>query len=354
MAPKKILILGATGSVGTQVLDCLRKATASDFAIMGLVTKSSRAKVESLQKEFLVPRIVVTAEEQNAEATIAQLINDADVVINALAGLAGVEPTRVAVEAGKTILLANKESLVTAGVELIERARKTRARVIPLDSEAAGLWALLRCNHQEHAQGVVPFICPQKSERVQSFIITASGGPFWGFSPEQLSQVTVEDALNHPTWKMGKKISIDSATLMNKAFEVIECQRLFQIPAEKIEVRVDRKSFVHAVLAYTDGTHDLVCYKPDMHVPIADALRAVGVAVEQKNFVFEVMHCVRDLNEFGLLTVSHESVPALPLAYAALAGDDRSCRILCEKNEVAVEQFLLEQIPFTRILSSLK
>lgn len=350
MTRKRILILGSTGSIGTQVLDCLRKANNSEFKIVGLVTKSSRKKVEEQQKEFSAPTILVTYEVHDAAAKIKELVDDADVVVNALAGLAGVEPTRMAIEAGKTILLANKESLVTAGVEFMERAAQTSARILPLDSEAAGLWALLRCTHPEHVGGVVPSVCPEKIAGIKSFIITASGGPFWRFSDEQLSRVTIEDALNHPTWKMGKKISVDSATLMNKAFEVIECQRLFQIPAEKISVLVDRKSFVHAAVQYENGAYDLVCYKPDMRVPITDALLAIGIGSGSN---FQIHAGVQNVTPFNLQPTLTEAVPALTLAYQALNGGDRSCRSLCEKNETAVEQFLSGTIPFTNIIKSI-
>jgi len=343
---KRIVVLGATGSIGVQALEVI--GAAPELEVVALSARSSWAPLVAQAKAHGVTRIALTDEHAAGRAAeawpegevlagpegVAELITEAgaDLVLNAIVGSAGLGPTVVALGQGIDLALANKESLVVGGELVIALAQATGARILPVDSEHAALAQLIGA---EHAAG------PGTVERIT---ITASGGPFRGRTRAQLAGVTAQQALVHPTWSMGAKITIDSATLINKGLEVIEAHHLFEIPYERIDVLVHPQSIVHGMVTLCDGgvLAHLGC--PDMRVPIAYALHhpeRADLAVERL-----------DLASVGSLTFEPpdlDAFPALRLAReAAIAGGTAPC-VLNAANEVAVHAFLDGRIAFLRI-----
>jgi 1-deoxy-D-xylulose-5-phosphate reductoisomerase len=345
-APKRILILGATGSIGIQALDVVEAS--DDLAVVGLSAQSSWEPLVEAARRHGVTRIAVTDEGSAQRAAAAwpggtvlagaqglvELIveSGADLVLNAIVGSAGLGPTIVTLGEGLDLALANKESLVVGGELVTTLAEATGARILPVDSEHAALHQLIA---GERASG------PGTIERLT---VTASGGPFRGYSARQLASVTVDQALSHPTWSMGDKITIDSATLMNKGLEVIEAHHLFGVPYTRIDVLVHPQSIIHGMVTLCDGAVLAHLGCPDMRVPIAYALhhpQRTALAVERL-----------DLAAIGSLTFEPpdlDAFPALRLAReAAIAGGTAPC-VLNAANEVAVHAFLAGQIGFPRI-----
>jgi 1-deoxy-D-xylulose-5-phosphate reductoisomerase len=254
---------------------------------------------------------------------------DVDLVMNALVGFAGLPPTLAALEAGKNVALANKETLVVAGELIMRTAREARVRLLPVDSEHS---AILQC-----LQG-------EDSSCVKRLILTASGGPFLNFPEAQLEGVSVSQALNHPTWKMGNKITIDSATLMNKGLEVIEAFWLFGLPPESIEVVIHPQSIIHSMVEFRDGSVKAQMSNPDMKLPIQYAL----MYPERPAASYRPL----DLADLGQLTFQRPDVRrfrCLDLAFRALAMGGTAPAVLNAANEVAVQMFLEGRIPFSAI-----
>jgi len=341
---KRIILLGATGSIGVQALKVV--ASSRDLAVVGLACDRNVALLLE-QAVSLGVRDVAVSDEQAAASVsptlypelevragagaAARLVREveADVVVNAIVGFAGLEATVAAVENGRTLALANKESLVCAGTLVGDRARSTGATIIPVDSEHSALFQL---------------IAAAGERAVRSVVITASGGPFRGKRREDLAEVTREQALAHPTWSMGEKISVDSATLMNKGLEVIEAHHLFGLPFEDIEVVVHPQSTVHSLVRLVDGALLAHLGVADMRVPIAYALhfperRAVDVGA---------------LDLGGGLTLEfsapdEETFPAISLAREAGKKGEAATCALNAANEVAVHAFLRGTLPFLGI-----
>ena len=259
---KRIAILGSTGSVGCQTLDVVR-AFRDQFEVVALCAGSNSDLLEQQVDEFK-PRYfhsnVGSGKPYNGAKTalpseIAQM-DDVDLIVGATVGCAGMGPTLAALRAGKTVALANKEVIVMAGEILLRECRNSGATILPVDSEPSALWQCIEGERTEPAR----------------FIITASGGAFRDRKWESLDDVTPAQALKHPTWEMGKKITIDSATLMNKAFEVIETRWLFDVPFEQIDVVIHRQSIIHSMVEFVDGTMKAQLGPPDMRHPIQYAL----------------------------------------------------------------------------------
>jgi 1-deoxy-D-xylulose-5-phosphate reductoisomerase len=336
------VILGSTGSIGVQALDVV--ARSEDIQVVGLAAASSRERLLAQASEFDVRRVSLQHEAVADQARgawsgevlggpegLVRLITEsgADLVLNGLVGSAGLAPTVAALGEGIDVALANKESLVVGGDLVMQLAEATGARVIPVDSEHSALHQLLR----SQAPGTV--------DRVA---ITASGGPFRGMTADQLQNVEVRDALAHPTWDMGGKITIDSATLMNKGLEVIEAHHLFGLPYERIDVVVHPESIVHALVHLNDGATLAHLGYPDMRVPISYALHYPERA--------DVPVRSLDLAEVGRLTFEPpdpETFRCLALARAAaVAGGTAPC-VLNAANEVAVHAFLSKELHFLDI-----
>ena len=336
------MILGSTGSIGVQALDVV--ARSDDLRVVGLSAATSGERLLAQAAEFEVPRVALHDEAaalaaagawggevlSGAEGLVRLIVESgADLVLNGLVGSAGLAPTVAALGEGIDVALATKESLVVGGDLVMQLAEATGARVIPVDSEHSALHQLL----ERQAPGTV--------ERV---VVTASGGPFRGRRAADLRDVTVADALAHPTWEMGGKITIDSATLMNKGLEVIEAHHLFGLGYERIDVVVHPESIVHALVHLNDGAALAHLGHPDMRVPISYALHHPERA--------DVPVRALDLAEVGRLTFEApdlETFRCLALARdAAVAGGTAPC-VLNAANEVAVHAFLGEALGFLDI-----
>jgi 1-deoxy-D-xylulose-5-phosphate reductoisomerase len=340
---RRLLVLGSTGSIGTQALDVISRT--GDLEVVGLsAARSWEALVEQATRTG-VRRIAVADRDAAALAAeawtdgevlvgpegLVQLVleSGADLVLNALVGSAGLGPTVAALGEGIDLALANKESLVVGGELVTQLAEATGAQLLPVDSEHAALHHLLH--------GV-------PTGALQRMTITASGGPFRGRSRAELADVTVEQALNHPTWSMGGKITIDSATLMNKGLEVIEAHHLFAVPYDRIGVVVHPQSIIHALVETVDGAQLAHLGLPDMRIAIAYALHHPDLV--------ELPTRRLSLPEIGALTfedVDEDAFPCLRLCReAALAGGTAPC-VLNAANEVAVHAFLNGRLSFTGI-----
>jgi 1-deoxy-D-xylulose-5-phosphate reductoisomerase len=341
---KRLLILGSTGSIGTQALDVVARAPEA-FELVGLSAERSHAALVEQARAHGVQRIALSDRDAAARAAeawtggevlagpegLVRLVAEsgADLVLNAVVGSAGLGPTIVALTEGMDVALANKESLVVGGELVMALCEATGAQLLPVDSEHAAL-------HQ--------LIAGERPGTVTRLTLTASGGPFRGRSRGELEDVTVEQALAHPTWAMGGKITIDSATLMNKGLEVIEAHWLFGTPYDEIDVVVHPQSIVHALVSLCDGASLAHLGHPDMRVPIAYALHhpeRVDVPVP-----------TLDLAEVAALTFEPpdlDAFPCLRLARdAAVAGGTETC-VLDAANEVAVHAFLAGRLGFMGI-----
>ncbi|HXZ94075.1 MAG TPA: 1-deoxy-D-xylulose-5-phosphate reductoisomerase [Burkholderiales bacterium] len=347
----RLTVLGSTGSVGKSTLDVARRHP-QRYALFALTAhKSADALLE--QCRLHRPRYAVLSgiEEQAGlrerfrEAGCELLFGaralksvasdpECDAVMAAIVGAAGLGPTLAAASAGKRVLLANKEALVMAGRLFMRAARGAGAMLLPIDSEHN---AVFQCLPQE--PGGRPAL-----GAVRRILLTASGGPFRSVAPERLAAVTPEEACAHPNWVMGRKISVDSATMMNKGLEVIEAHWLFELPAERIEVVVHPQSIVHSLVEYVDGSMIAQLSNPDMRIPIAHAL----------GFPERIDSGARslDLGEIGQLSFErpdHRRFPCLELAYRALRAGGSAPAVLNAANEVAVEAFLSGRLRFTEI-----
>jgi 1-deoxy-D-xylulose-5-phosphate reductoisomerase len=341
---KRVLILGSTGSIGTQALDVVARAGGA-FEVVGLSAETAADLLVEQARATGVTRVALSDARAAARAAeawtggevlsgpegLVELIvrSDADLVLNAIVGSAGLGPTIVALTEGIDLALANKESLVVGGELVTALAEATGAQVIPVDSEHSAL-------HQ--------LIAGEPPGTIDQLVLTASGGPFRGRSRDELESVTVAEALQHPTWAMGGKITIDSATLMNKGLEIIEAHHLFGTPYDQIDVVVHPQSIVHALVTLCDGAALAHLGHPDMRVPISYALHypnRVDVPVRPL-----------DLAELGALTFEEpdaDAFPCLRLAReAAEAGGTGPC-VLNAANEVAVHAFLGDRLGFMGI-----
>jgi 1-deoxy-D-xylulose-5-phosphate reductoisomerase len=343
---KTIVILGSTGSIGTNTLDIVDRFP-QDFRVIGLTAGSNDDKLEE-QIRRVRPAFVALANEAAAARLrqrcadlslqilsgnegVAQVAQtpEAELVVSAIVGGAGLVPTLAAIRAGKQIALANKEPMVMAGALMQAEATKHHVRIFPVDSEHSAIFQSLEGHRREDVKRV---------------ILTASGGPLWNFTREQLQDVSPERALQHPNWKMGSKITIDSATLMNKGLEVVEARWLFDIPDAQIEVLVHRESIIHSLVEYRDRSVIAQLGLPDMRTPISYALRY------PERMPLELPSL--DLTEIGKLTFfkpDHDRFPCLRLAYDALQVGGTMPATMNAANEVAVEAFLQSGIRFLDI-----
>lgn len=346
---KRIVILGSTGSIGKSALDVIRNFP-DKFKVIGLVARSSINILEEQIREFK-PKYVAVYEKKawnelkkkikNIEIMhgtegICQLAKEteADIILSAIVGAAGLLPTFEAVLAGKTIALANKESLVMAGELIKKTAKKTSAKIIPVDSEHSAVFQCINgCNQ--------PYI--------KKIWLTASGGPFRGMKKDDIENVTPQEALNHPKWKMGKRITIDSATLMNKGFEVIEAHYLFDIKAENIGVLIHPQSIVHCLVEFIDGTYIAQMSNPDMKAPIALAL---SLPERLPDIVKPIDWTVTNHLQFEMPDT--DLFPCLNLAYEALKTGGSMPAVLNAADEVVVEAFLAGKLKFNNIYKIIK
>lgn len=341
--------MGSTGSIGTQTLEVVA-AEAGDYEVVALGASSSVELLVS-QAKAVRPAVVAIADGSLAGAVadgvppgtevlsgpdaLAEACRDADVIVNGVVGFAGLSVTLAALEAGRRLALANKESLIAAG-PVVARARATPgAELVPVDSEHCAVHQCLRAN--------------DNADRLDRIVLTASGGPFRGRTRSELADVTIEDALAHPTWSMGPKITVDSSTLMNKGLEVIEAHELFGAPYDRIEVVVHPQSIVHSMVEFTDGATIAQLSLPDMRLPIGYALAypdRIGTPFGRIDW--------SALGRLDFEPPDHEAFPCLGLAYDAGRAGETAPAWLNAANEVAVAAFLDGLIPWSAIADVLK
>ncbi|MFL6737655.1 MAG: 1-deoxy-D-xylulose-5-phosphate reductoisomerase [Sphingomicrobium sp.] len=350
MTRRKISILGATGSVGTSTLDLVERhpdrfevvalTAARNVASLAEAAVRTGAKLAVIDDAALVPELASRLEVSQCraatgrEALIEAAAGEADWVMAAIVGCAGLEPVMAAIEAGRTVALANKESLVTAGELMTAAAQRSGATILPVDSEHNAIFQCLADN---------------RSCDVSKLILTASGGPFRNLTRKQMASVTPQQAVAHPNWSMGAKISVDSATMMNKGLELIEAHHLFDVPSDRIEILVHPQSVIHSMVEFVDGSVLAQLGSPDMRIPIAHAL----AWPERMETPAEKL----DLAKIKSLTFEApdlERFPALRVAREVLEAGGAAKTVLNAANEEAVAAFLGRRISFLDILRTVE
>lgn len=337
-----VSILGSTGSIGTQSLDCISRLP---IQVAALAAGTNVEKMAAQCRQFR-PKLAVMASQEAAERLQEALsglpirvawgeaglleaatMEEADCVIMAVVGMVGLRPTLAAIRKKKRIALANKETLVCAGELVLAAAAESGAEIIPVDSEHSAIYQCLMG-------------CRDRSE-IRRLILTCSGGPFYGKSREELTRVTKADALRHPNWRMGAKITVDCATLMNKGLEVIEAMRLYALPLEQVDVAIHRQSIVHSLVEFRDGAMMAQLGMPDMRLPIQLAL-TYPARVESPAEPLDLFSC-------GALCFSkpdEANFPCLTLAKACAKAGGTACPVMNGANEAAVAMFLKDEIGF--------
>ncbi|MCF6318660.1 MAG: 1-deoxy-D-xylulose-5-phosphate reductoisomerase [Proteobacteria bacterium] len=348
---KNLVILGATGSIGDSTLDIVVKHP-EKFNVYAITGHSNVEKLSQLARQFK-PRYVVVSDKglyaslksllADSDAVLLagedELINicqlpEVDMVVAGIVGSAGMNPVLATVEAGKDLLLANKEALVVAGDLVMQAAIENGANIIPLDSEHN---AIYQCLPDDYRVGN----CPKNLSKI---ILTASGGPFWNMPAQEFSTITPAQACVHPNWDMGRKISVDSATMMNKGLEIIEAHWLFNLPTNKIDIHVHPQSIIHSMVCYQDGSVLAQIGEPDMRIPIAYGLGLRKRINSGANLV-DLLH-TQSLDFFA---PDYEKFPCLKIAQDAIKQGGTAAAILNAANEVTVEAFLNKKIAFTQI-----
>lgn len=329
---KKIIILGSTGSIGKQTIEVIRKHS-NDFKIVGLAAGKNWQLLKKQIKEFEPQFISTNFPEKFKRKKIFSLeelaVQKCDLVISAISGLAGLKPTLAALKVGRDVALANKESLVLAGKLVIQTAKKSKAKIFPVDSEHSGLWQLL-----ENIE----------TKDIKKIILTASGGALRDLPLSNLKNISPEKVLKHPTWQMGAKVTVDSATLVNKAFEVIEAHHLFGIPYEKIDVLIHPQSLVHALVETVDGNLFAQLASPDMRLPIQHALFGGKRNKSKVNFL--------DLasKKLEFYKPDFKRYPLFPVILKAAEKGGLAIVVAAAAAELAVEKFLKKEIGYSDML----
>ncbi|MBN1342888.1 MAG: 1-deoxy-D-xylulose-5-phosphate reductoisomerase [Phycisphaerae bacterium] len=345
---RRVIILGSTGSIGTSALDVVA-ALADELDVVGLAANSSWQTLAEQVRQFAPQRVAMadpasaarlrseldgTAEVLEGDDALSDLVErtDCDFVLSAVVGAAALPATAAALRLGRTVGLANKESLVVAGSIMMNLARKTGARVIPVDSEHSAIFQAMHAG---------------RAEELERIYLTASGGPFRTWSAEQIAQATLQDALNHPTWNMGPKITIDSATMMNKALEVIEAKWLFDVSPDLIEVVIHPESIIHSMAEFCDGSIVAQLGSPDMRTPIQYALtypaRRAGPSRRLD---------IKSLRRMNFEPPDPERFPALELGYQVARTGGTSGAVFNAANEAAVQMFRGGEIRFVDIVDA--
>lgn len=344
MNTQRLAILGSTGSIGTQTLDIIRQHP-EKFEILALSAHSNWQLLLQQAKEFN-PKYVLVCDDThyadlkmalpNTEVLLGEKylprlaeLNEVDIVLNSLVGFAGFASTLAAVKAGKKIALANKESLVVGGEIINNELQYSKAQLIPVDSEHS---AMLQC------------LAGEELSDIEKIIITASGGPFRNYSREQMRDITVEQALNHPNWDMGAKITIDSSTMMNKGLEIIEAHWLFHLPIKKIQPVIHPQSIIHSIVTFKDGSSKAQLGLPDMKVPIIYALSyPERLDLETPRINWE------ESQNLTFEPVDYVQFPCVKLAMNSIEAGGFAPAVLNAANEVAVAKFLNREIDYIHI-----
>lgn len=326
----KVVVLGATGSLGAQAMDVLAKYK-KYFKVIGLSANENEELLERQAKYWGVPRKDTMLAAKHGPEKIAELakLKEADIVINVLSGMAGIDPSKAALEAGKILLLGNKESLVSEGMKLL----KLPGKIIPIDSEHNAIFEILKK-------------FPRK--KVKKIVLPCSGGPFWNKSTKELAKVTVGEVLRHPKWNMGKKILVESATLLNKGLEIIEAYYLFLLPLKKIEIVIHPQCMVHGMVEFTDGEKIAYISRPDMKEHIENALLcAHGVKTPPRT--------IRKLKpgEYTFQNPNHKILQGINIVLKTFQQNPYKMKKFLEDEEKAIREFLQGKIKFLDIFTSL-
>ncbi|MDE5866958.1 MAG: 1-deoxy-D-xylulose-5-phosphate reductoisomerase [Lachnospiraceae bacterium] len=342
---KKIAILGSTGSIGTQTLEIVRNN--KDLEVVGIAAGSNAELMEKQIREFHPKKVAMWSEEAASDLSVRiadtntkvvsgmeglleiSIMDEMEVLVTAIVGMIGIKPTIAAIEHGKTIALANKETLVTAGHIIMPLAAKHGVSILPVDSEHSAIFQSMNGENRE---------------RISKIILTASGGPFRGKTKEELKDMTMEDALKHPNWSMGKKVTIDSASLVNKGLEVMEASWLFDVPLEQIQVVVHPQSIIHSAVEYVDGGIMAQLGMPDMKLPIQYALFYPDrrpMSGKRVDFF--------DMAQLTFERPDTETFTGLKLAYEAARLGGSMPTVFNAANEMAVATFLQKKIGFLQI-----
>lgn len=347
---ENLSILGSTGSIGTQAIEVAKALGIKVSAISG------NNNIDLLEKQIreLKPKIAAVYDEKNAKIlkdavkdTDTKILSkidglcevascsEADLVITAVSGMIGLLPTLSAIEAKKDIALANKETLVVAGEYVMNAAKEKNIKILPVDSEHSAIFQCLEC-------------CKDKN-LIKKLILTASGGPFFGKSKKELENVTLSQALNHPSWKMGSKITIDSATMMNKGFEIIEAMHLFGVPEDKIDVVIHPQSIIHSMVEYADNSIIAQMGTPSMKTPIAYAI----TYPDRKNTSVPELNLSK-LKNISFFEPDYDAFESIKICKESVKSGETSTAIVNAANEEAVRLFLENKIKFTEIISLIK
>lgn len=342
---KKVLLLGSTGSIGKSTENCIRRYK-DEFKLIGISLNRSVESAVAQIKEFDIPYLTIGSEEAAksfptgecpntelfiGEAGLTKMATDLDydILINALVGSVGFEPTAAALKRGKTVALANKETLVVGGELIADILAQYGGTLLPVDSEHS---AIFQCLNGE------------KESTIESMTITASGGPFRELPIEQFSEITVQKALKHPTWAMGAKITIDSSTLMNKGFEIIEAHHIFSIPYDRINVVVHPQSIIHSMVTFHDGSTMAQCGLPDMELPIQYAM-----TYPERYPITSPRLSLAEIGQLTFFEPDHVKFPCLKYCIESGKAGGTVPAVLNAANEVAVDLFLREKIAYTDI-----
>lgn len=347
---KKIAVLGSTGSIGTQTLEVVRNN--KDIQVTALAARGNITLLEKQIREFKPSLVCVWDEKKSAELRTAvqdtdvkivsgmeglletAVEKDAEIVVTAMVGMIGIRPTIAAMNAGKDIALANKETLVTAGHIIMPLAKEKNVKILPVDSEHS---AIFQCLNGEDKR------------QIHKILLTASGGPFRGWKKEQLKNVRVEDALKHPNWSMGQKITIDSSTMVNKGLEVMEARWLFGVDMDQVQVVIQPKSVIHSMVEFADGAVMAQLGTPDMKLPIQYALY-----YPERRFLPGERLDFWKLNEIILEKPDFETFEGLNLAYRAGRRGGSLPTVFNAANEYAVGEFLNRRIAYLEIIEMIQ
>jgi 1-deoxy-D-xylulose-5-phosphate reductoisomerase len=326
-----VIVLGSTGSVGTQTLAVLKKHKRK-FNLVGISGYSNKDLLNKQAKAFKIPK---------ANTVLAKLIKNpkADIVINAISGSAGLNPSKQILKSGKTLALANKESVILGGKALMDLAKKHNAQILPLDSEHHAVLRILQTKS----------LTKYSPKHIRKITLTCSGGPFYGYTKSQLKKVTPKEALKNPNWNMGSKILIESATLLNKGFELIEAHHLFNCPLAKLDAVIDRKSYIHAIVEFQPNERVALACKPDMKIVIEDTLldfyhKQNGISFKNRRLKFLTK---QKLATYPFKKINHKIFPAITLILKAYKKGEIT--LFHKKSGKHIKEFLENKRKFTEI-----
>ena len=328
---QKVIILGSTGSLGTQALEVLKKHK-KHFEIVALFARRNGEKLDQQAQNFKAKAFLVSDKKLND--SFQQIVDSADIVLNVLAGTAGIIPTIISLNANKILILGNKESLVANGKKVMEIAKADQ--LIPLDSEHNAIYEILK---------------KFPTKKIKNIVIPCSGGPFWKKTAAQLKNITAQDALRHPRWKMGPKISIESASLINKGLEIIEAHFLFGLPLKKIKVALHPPCKIHGIVEFEDGSKFAYLAEPDMREHLENALlRAAKLKIPSRKIV-KVSKKIE--SQYKILKNFPANLPGIQIVLNAFKKNPKKMKEFLQKEEKVIQSFLTAKINFSEIFTRL-